>query len=162
MRRFLVFILLAAAALSAACARQSIDTKPAVEAALRAYLAQRPGLALDKMDMEVKDVQFKGDTAEADVVFRVKDGEGEMAMRYTLRRQGHQWVVERSGQTGASGADMPPGHPPVESAPTPPGKASSQQPALIPRICTARLLSRIVFRDTAPRGRPCGFGPKSE
>ena len=124
MRRFLGLILLvvAAAALAAACARQSIDTKPAVEAALRAYLAQRPGLAMDKMDMEVKDVKFKGETAEADVVFRVKDGEGEMAMRYTLRRQGDQWVVERGAQSGASGAEMPPGHPPVESAPTPPEK----------------------------------------
>ena len=131
MRRFLGLILLvvAAAALAAACARQSIDTKPAVEAALRAYLAQRPGLALDKMDMEVKDVQFKGETAEADVVFRVKGGEGEMAMRYTLRRQGNQWVVERSGQTGASGAEMPPGHPPVDSSPTPSEKLPrSSQP----------------------------------
>ena len=126
MRRFLVFILLAAAALAAACARQSIETKPAVEAALRAYLAQRPGLAMDKMDMEVKDVKFKGETAEADVVFRVKDGEGEMAMRYTLRRQGDHWVVERGGQTGASGAEMPPGHPPVQPAPPEKQPRSSQ------------------------------------
>ena len=125
-RRFLVFILLAAAALAAACARPSIDTKPAVEAALRAYLAQRPGLAMDKMDMEVKDVKFKGETAEADVVFRVKGGEGEMAMRYTLRRQGNQWVVERSGQTGASGAELPSGHPPVENAPPEKQPRSSQ------------------------------------
>jgi len=125
-RRFPVFILLAAAALAAACARQSIDTKPAVEAALRAYLTQRPGLAMDKMDMEVKDVKFKGETAEADVVFRVKDGEGEMAMRYTLRRQGDQWVVERGGQTGASGAEMPPGHPPVQPAPPEKQPRSSQ------------------------------------
>ena len=126
MRRFLVFILLAAAALAAACARQSIDTKPAVEAALRAYLTQRPGLAMDKMDMEVKDVKFKGETAEADVVFRVKDGEGEMAMHYTLRRQGNQWVVERSGQTGASSDEMPPGHPPVQPAPPEKQPRSSQ------------------------------------
>ena len=129
MRRSLIFILLAAAALAAACARQSIETKPAVEAALRAYLTQRPGLAMDKMDMEVKDVKFKGETAEADVVFRVKDGEGEMAMRYTLRRQGDTWVVERSAQSGASGAEMPPGHPPVDSSPTPPEKLPrSSQP----------------------------------
>ena len=126
MRRFLVFILLAAAALAAACARPSIDTKPAVEAALRAYLAQRPGLAMDKMDMEVKDVKFKGETAEADVVFRVKDGEGEMAMHYTLRRQGNQWVVERSGHTGASSDEMPPGHPPVQPAPPEKQPRSSQ------------------------------------
>ena len=127
MRRFLVFILLAAAALSAACARQSIETKPAVEAALRAYLAQRPGLALDKMDMEVKDVQFKGETAEADVIFRVKDGPGEMGMHYTLRRQGNQWVVEGSGQSSASGAELPPGHPPVKPA-TPEKLPRSSQP----------------------------------
>lgn len=121
MRRALVFVLLAGA-FAGACARPSIDNKPAVEAALRAYLAERPGLAMDKMDMEVKDVQFNGDTAEADVVFRVKGGEGEMAMHYTLRRQENQWVVERSGQSGSSGGALPPGHPPVQPAPAPPEK----------------------------------------
>ncbi len=127
MRRALIVVLLAAASL-AGCQKGAPETKPAVEAALRAYLAQRPGLAMDKMDMEVKDVKFKGETAEADLVFRVKDGEGEMAMRYTLRRQGDQWVVERGGQTGASGAEMPPGHPPVQPAPTPPEKLPRSGP----------------------------------
>jgi hypothetical protein len=116
-RRALILVLPAAIVLLAGCQKGAPETKAAVEAALRAYLAQRPGLAMDKMEMEVKDVSFKGETAEADVVFRVKDGPGEMAMRYTLRRQGDQWVVERGGQAGSSGAEMPPGHPPVQPAP---------------------------------------------
>jgi len=123
-RKLLVLVL--AGLCVAACQKQAPESKAAVEAGLRAYLAGRPGLAMDKMEMEIKDVQFKGETAEADVVFRVKDGEGEMAMRYTLRRQGAQWVVEKSG-AGAD-ADLPPGHPPTNSS-TPPEKLPrSRQP----------------------------------
>lgn len=108
--------------LLSACARQATqeqESKAAVEAAIRAYLSQRPDLALDKMEMELKQVEFQGETAEADVVFRVKSGEGEMPFHYRLRRQGTGWVVERgSGQ----GTAMPPGHPPVTTPPAPPEK----------------------------------------
>lgn len=128
-RRLLLLPLAAALLVGTACGRQAAtqqDSKAAVESAIRAYLGQRRDLALDKMDIEITRVDFQGDTAEADVVFRVKDGEGEMPMHYTLRRQGDAWVVEPARPAGAhpgtGGAEMPPGHPPVDSSPKPPEK----------------------------------------
>ncbi|MBI4465844.1 MAG: hypothetical protein HY656_00250 [Acidobacteria bacterium] len=120
------FVLLSAALFFlGACAPKEAteqETKAAVEAGIRAHLSQRSGLALDKMEMEVKQVTVQGEKAEADVVFRSKGGEGEMAMHYTLRRQGDRWVVERSGGAGAGGGVLPPGHPPVTTPSAPPEK----------------------------------------
>lgn len=126
MRRLLTIVLLCAALLLVGCQTGAPETKAAVEAGIRAYLAQRPGLAMDRMEMEVKNVEFKGETAEADVVFRVKGGPGEMGMHYTLRRQAEQWVVEKSGAGPATGTQLPPGHPPLQPAPAEKPPRSSQ------------------------------------
>ncbi len=66
--------------------------------------------------MEVQQVDIRGDTAEAGVVFRIKQGEGEMLFHYLLGRADGRWVVER----GASGGALPPGHPPMTPSPAPP------------------------------------------
>lgn len=116
-------VVCAALLLLAACQKEGVaelESEAAVEAAIRTHLSTRPGLAMDKMEMEVRQVEFKGDTAEADVVLHVKDGEGEMPFHYTLRRQGDQWVVERGGGNGTG--EPPPGHPPVAPLTGPPEK----------------------------------------
>ncbi len=84
----------------------------AVEAAVRGYLASRPGLNLEAMNVEFKDIKIAGDAAEADVLFRSRTGEGEMTMHYRLLRQGSQWVVQRDPAPSGSGP-LPPGHPPT-------------------------------------------------
>lgn len=102
-------LLLSTALWLPACQREAARNPEAeVEAAIRDYLETRPGLSLDNMEMELTKVEFQGDTAEADVLFRSKAGEGEMPFHYTLRREGDGWVVERRGR-----GQMPPGHPPV-------------------------------------------------
>ena len=110
---------------AAACGRMGaskLESNEAVEAAIRAYLSQRSDLAMDKMVLEIQHVEFKGEKAEADVVFRSKDGGGAMPFHYTLRREGDHWVVERGAGRGMGTGALPPGHPPVTNPASPPEK----------------------------------------
>ena len=84
------------------------------------------GLALDKMEVEVQEVTLQGDRAEAQVRFRTQSGEGEMTLRYQLRREGERWVVELGSVHGGTGA-MPPGHP------SPGSGSASESPGRVPR-----------------------------
>jgi hypothetical protein len=92
-----------------------------IEAAIRSYLANRPGLNLDNMTLEFGTVKIEGEQAEADVVFRSKNGAGEMSMHYTLDREGEAWKVRQPERHGTGEGQMPPGHPPVN----PPSPGSS-------------------------------------
>ncbi len=111
MRAALVLLVLFVLALSA-CQQKPTDPKAEIEAAIHDHLSKQSGLALDKMEMEVQQVDVRGETAEARVVFRITQGEGEMLFRYLLRRADGRWVVER----GASGGALPPGHPPLSES----------------------------------------------
>jgi hypothetical protein len=84
----------------------------AIEAAVKAYLAGRSDLALDNMEIEFRKISVQGDTAEAEVVFRTKNGQGEMPISYKLAREAGNWVVQRKRPEASTGP-MPPGHPPV-------------------------------------------------
>ena len=119
MRAALVLLVLFVLTLSA-CQQEPADPKAEIEAAIHDHLSKQSGLALDKMEMEVQQVDVRGDTAEARVVFRIKQGEGEgkMLFHYLLRRADGRWVVER----GASGGALPPGHPPMTPSPETPEK----------------------------------------
>lgn len=126
LRRSLLFALCAALLAGTACSRlrqaPRLETKEAVKAAIDAHLAKRRGtIALDQMNVEVRDVKFQGDRAEADVLFSSKTGTASMTMHYALRREGDHWVVERSA-SGDMG--MPPGHPPT-TEPAPPSAPPS-------------------------------------
>lgn len=92
------------------------DTAEAeIEAAIRSYLAGRPGLNMENMTVEFGEIKVQGQQAEADVQFRSKDGQGEMGMHYSLAKEGDQWVVQRPARKGTGEGEMPPGHPPVQS-----------------------------------------------
>lgn len=99
----------------------ALESKDSVEAAIRDYLSQRQDLALDNMTVEVTEVEFQGETAEAEVIFRTKSGQGQMLFHYTLRRVGNHWVVEGGSRPRPPAArELPPGHPPVDSPPAQP------------------------------------------
>jgi hypothetical protein len=118
--RMQLLVLVLAAFTVVGCARETPTPmqspgdghEAAIEAAVRNYLAGRSDLALDNMQIEFKQISVQGDTAEADVVFRAKSGEGEMPVKYRLKREEGTWVVERKRREASSGP-MPPGHPPV-------------------------------------------------
>ena len=125
--RFLPLAAVLALALAASCARSpKLETEEAVRGALERYLAARPNLNMQGMDMQIGGIQFKGQTAEVDVVFRARSGgdQGTLSMRYILNRRGDRWEVEpQSGAHGGmvppanpgSATELPSGHPPVKT-----------------------------------------------
>jgi hypothetical protein len=108
-----------------ACHR-GIDTEEAVRQGVIDYLSKRSNLNVAGMNVQVTSVSFRQNEADAVVAFTAKGSNpGQpMTMRYTLERQGDHWVVKEKAETGANphgagapapGAQLPPGHPPVES-----------------------------------------------
>ena len=117
------------------------ESKEAVREGIVDHLNKNTGLDLKAMDVDVRDVTFKGNQATASVAFKPKTSpEAGMTMNYTLERQGKKWVVQqKAGSAGGHGGamgpgpdavtpakpatpgDLPPGHPPV-SQPKQPAK----------------------------------------
>ena len=131
MKQLLLPCLVLALAGGVACNRRP-QSEVAVRQAVERYLASRPNLNMQGMDLTVTSVKVRDEKAEAEVTFRAKsDSKATMSMHYSLRRRGGKWDVEP--QSGGHGASMPPmqgsselpsGHPPVgSSTPTelPPG-----------------------------------------
>jgi hypothetical protein len=86
------------------------QSKAAVQAAIEAHLQQRQNLVLANMTLEVQDVKFAGDTAQAEVKFRSKQSpELAVGVHYTLRRAGDRWQVESSSATTGMGISPPGG-----------------------------------------------------
>jgi len=102
------------------------DDRQAIEAALMKYLGERGTINLAAMNVTIEDLKIAGDRADAQVMFRTKQGEGEMRIAYVLLRQQGMWTVQAQpradmphpGIAAPQGAtEMPAGHPPV-STPT--------------------------------------------
>jgi hypothetical protein len=114
------------------CSRsKGSQTKEAVQAAIEAHLAERQNLMLANMTVEVQDVRFQGDTAEAQVNFRSKKASDlVVGVRYLLRKSGDTWKVESSSPTsgmgGAAHGGMGPSPHGGSEAATPP---SAETPA---------------------------------
>ena len=80
-----------------------VHSKAAVQEAIEEHLKQRPNVVLQNMTVEVGEVAFSGDTAEAQVKFRSKQAPNmAVGVQYKLRRAGNGWKVE-----SASAASMP-------------------------------------------------------
>lgn len=124
LRAFLTGALLLAT--SACRSGAKLETEGAVRQALDRYLAARPNINMQGMDLQIGSIQFRGEKAQVDVVFRAKSGgdaqSGTLNMRYTLNRRGDRWEVEpqssahggMSPPASSQPGDLPPGHPPVK------------------------------------------------
>jgi uncharacterized protein YhdP len=102
---------------SGACHRLSgIHSKAAVQEAIEEHLKQQPNVAFQNMTVEVGDVTFNGDTAQAQVKFSSKQTPHvAVGVVYKLRRVGNGWQVEST-----SSATMPGTTPHANAAgPTP-------------------------------------------
>jgi len=120
-----LFCVIVLALAVAGCSRQAQRSDRAdIEKAIQQYIAAKPGLAGGGMSVDVKQVEFKGDKAEADVQFRARSNpEASMVMRYTLKRTGPSaWAVE-SGKSAASA--QPQGHRPMGGEAPPQGMPGS-------------------------------------
>jgi len=126
-------LLALALALLAACSK-NIQTNEAVRQGVIKHLSQNSGLNLASMDIEVTSVTFRDNEADALVGFKPKGGGAAsgMSMRYTLERQGNEWVVKKKSDSGMGHGMMPPaadapkegsglpaGHPPVSGTGAP-------------------------------------------
>jgi hypothetical protein len=90
---------------SAACHRSSgVNSKAAVQQAIEEHVKQRPNLASSNMTVEIGDVAFNGDTAQAQVKFRSKQMPNVVVgVNYKLRRVDNGWQVESSSVAGMPG-----------------------------------------------------------
>ncbi len=136
-RRICMTMILLGVALASACSRAPrADSKEAVQQSLMQYWSTRRDLAMDKMDVEVSQVIFSGDAAEAEVSFRAKGSQGPaMRMRYTLRRSGNGWKVDKGRSSGVAtpagtgdAGELPSGHPPVSETPAPAHRSPAPHP----------------------------------
>lgn len=115
--RFALVCFLGLGLLLAGCTKgEGPQSKAVVRAAVEAHLQKRQNVMLANMTLEVRDVKFSGDTAEAQVDFQSKrDPNLRVGVRYKLRRVGEGWQVESStpmsgmGSTphGAAGSATP-------------------------------------------------------
>lgn len=122
--------------------RKNIQTDEAVRQGILSYLSQNKNLSLNAMDIEVKQVTFHGQEAEAVVLFKPKGGDptSGMSMSYTLERQDSGWVVKKKADTGPHGAaaakalTTPPAAAPAPASqiplPTPSGTMPAGHPAM--------------------------------
>jgi len=118
MRAVVMGMVILGLAASAACHKLGgFQTKAAVQQAIEEHLKQQPNVFFQNMTVEVGDVTFNGDTAQALVKFSSKQAPNlAVGMLYKLRRKDNGWQVEST-----STASMP-GTSPHESttAPAPP------------------------------------------
>jgi hypothetical protein len=115
----------------AACHRLSgIHSKAAVQEAIEEHLRQQPNVVFQNMTVEVGDVTFDGDTAEAQVKFRSKQAPNlAVGVLYKLRRVGNGWRVETT-----SPATMP-GATPHASTASPMPSPSTNPTDIAPQPC---------------------------
>ena len=122
MRRLVAGIVGVSVVAAVACDR--FKSRSAVREAIEEHLRQRPGLVIENMSMDVEDVKFSGQMAEARVKFQSKQlPQSFVEVRYTLRRSGDHWEVESSspmsmGSPHGSMAPAPAGSAPAEPRPS--------------------------------------------
>jgi hypothetical protein len=130
-----ITLILFAVALSLAGCKKNIETTEAVKGGIVKHLSQNKGLSMTGMDIDVTNVTYKGDEAEATVSFKPKGGDAAagMVMRYSLKNAGNVWEVVKKADSGAAGhgttamppapaQDLPPGHPPMGAGTPAPAK----------------------------------------
>jgi hypothetical protein len=96
---------------------QNLPATLAIPPVIKNHVRTLPQGVFSNMDLEVEDVKFHGDTAEANVRFQSPNvTELVIRQRYVLRKSGDSWQVEsRQPANGASKA--PPHTLPIDQAP---------------------------------------------
>jgi hypothetical protein len=102
--RSMVIGFAALALIASGCSRFAGRSRSAVRAAIEQHLREQPGLQMQNMTTEVRDVRFNGDTADAQVRFVSKESpDAFVVIRYQLRRNGGQWQVQSTSRENMGG-----------------------------------------------------------
>ena len=81
------------------------ESKEAVREGIVDHLNKNTGLDLKAMDVDIRDVTFKGNQATASVAFKPKSSpDAGMTMNYTLERQGKNGLFSRKREAPATPA----------------------------------------------------------
>lgn len=132
-RAFWVALLGGFLLLAGGCKAKTNNTDSIHEAVVK-YLSAMSGLNVNNMTVTVTKTVVTGDTAQAEVEIHAKNGDANapgMQRTYQLQKQGEEWVVVKSEQTGGMQhptagempqGNLPPGHPAT-------GGANGQIPA---------------------------------
>ena len=117
MRYVMLWLAVLAVVVTAGCKR--LETKAAIQEAIDAHLKQRADLMMSGMTTDVLNVQFHGDTADADVRFQSKQSAAmTVTIRYTLRKAGDHWEVVSSSQAHGGMGTNPHPMPGASATPT--------------------------------------------
>jgi hypothetical protein len=93
---------------------QNLSAAVAILPVIKDHVQNLPQGVFHNMDLEVEEVKFHGETADAYVRFQSPNVVGlVIRQRYVLRKAGNQWAVE-SRQPANGGARMPPPVPPTD------------------------------------------------
>jgi hypothetical protein len=109
----LSFGLAATLLLSGGCNKAKRDSNE-VRAGIMKHLAGMSGLNMSAMDMEIHSITVNGDTAHAEVEYKLKTGNDKgagMQVSYNLERRNGEWVVQKSQPIGGMIQHPDPNHP---------------------------------------------------
>jgi len=122
-RAFLIGLLGALLLFTGAC-KSKTDSKDAIRAGVVKHIASMKGLNVNNMDVVVTQATVNGNSAEASVDIRAKNGDPKappMQLVYQMQKQGDEWVVIKGQPTGGMAhpapgeappqGTLPPGHP---------------------------------------------------
>jgi len=106
--------------LTGAC-KSKTDNKDAIRAGVVKHIASMKGLNVNNMDVVVTQATVNGNSAEANVDIRAKNGDPKappMQLVYQMQKQGDEWVVIKGQPTGGM-AHPGPGEAPPQGTPPP-------------------------------------------
>jgi hypothetical protein len=92
---------------------QDLAATLAIPPAIKNHMRNLPQGVFDNMDLEVEEVKFHGDTADAYVRFKSSNVTGlVIRQRYFLRKSGDLWEVESRQPANGAGKTPPQYQPP--------------------------------------------------
>ena len=103
--RFLLAAGVGLALLLSGCSK-SAQSNTAIQAAIERHLQKQPNVVFNNMTMEIQDVKYTGDKADAEVKFRSKQAPNlAVGVHYVLQRSGNAWEVVSSSSTSGMGGN---------------------------------------------------------
>ncbi len=102
MRQRTLSVLAATLLLLAGGCKKASNSNDEILAAVKRHLSERGTLNLAAFDTQIKQVTYQGDRAQAEVVFRVKNGQGAMQLGYNLEKRNGAWTVVEAKPAGSN------------------------------------------------------------
>ena len=119
--KFAATLLIALALFCAACSKSGANDEALIRSAIEARLQHNNNLNMGAFDTDIKQITITGDTAQAQVDFKLKTGPGDMQLTYRLQKQSGNWVVLDSNGDGANPAHQGLDQTQIPQFPTSPG-----------------------------------------